>query len=104
MALAGQYDPQPFHLDDEIAKNTMFGGLGRALSELEIIEIQVRVPRGHVRLRHKKAASSRNHRTARAFARLSGFSPRHSKAIKCQRRVAFPCRGGNRGGISARWA
>jgi acyl dehydratase len=26
-AFARQYDPQPFHLDDEIAKNTMFGGL-----------------------------------------------------------------------------
>jgi acyl dehydratase len=26
-AFARQYDPQPFHLDEEIAKNTMFGGL-----------------------------------------------------------------------------
>jgi acyl dehydratase len=26
-AFARQYDPQPFHLDDEIAKGTMFGGL-----------------------------------------------------------------------------
>ncbi|HTJ65128.1 MAG TPA: MaoC family dehydratase [Alphaproteobacteria bacterium] len=26
-AFAGQYDPQPFHLDDEAAKKTLFGGL-----------------------------------------------------------------------------
>jgi acyl dehydratase len=26
-AFARQYDPQPFHLDEEIAKSTMFGGL-----------------------------------------------------------------------------
>jgi acyl dehydratase len=26
-AFARRYDPQPFHLDDEIAKSTMFGGL-----------------------------------------------------------------------------
>src|ERR671923_2228701 len=26
-AFASQFDPQPFHLDDEIAKTTMFGGL-----------------------------------------------------------------------------
>jgi acyl dehydratase len=26
-AFARQFDPQPFHLDDEAAKNTMFGGL-----------------------------------------------------------------------------
>ncbi len=26
-AFAGQYDPQPFHLDDEAAKRTLFGGL-----------------------------------------------------------------------------
>ena len=26
-AFAGQYDPQPFHLDDEAAKATFFGGL-----------------------------------------------------------------------------
>jgi acyl dehydratase len=26
-AFALQFDPQPFHLDDEIAKRTMFGGL-----------------------------------------------------------------------------
>jgi acyl dehydratase len=26
-AFAGQYDPQPFHLDDEAAKKTFFGGL-----------------------------------------------------------------------------
>jgi acyl dehydratase len=26
-AFAGQFDPQPFHLDNEAAKNTMFGGL-----------------------------------------------------------------------------
>ena|SRR5438105_4261107 len=24
---AGQFDPQPFHLDEELAKNTLFGGL-----------------------------------------------------------------------------
>lgn len=27
VAFAGQYDPQPFHLDDEAAKRTLFGGL-----------------------------------------------------------------------------
>src|SRR5260370_21955786 len=26
-AFAGQFDPQPFHLDEEAAKGTMFGGL-----------------------------------------------------------------------------
>lgn len=26
-AFAAQYDPQPFHLDDEAARRTMFGGL-----------------------------------------------------------------------------
>jgi acyl dehydratase len=26
-AFARQFDPQPFHLDDEVAKSTMFGGL-----------------------------------------------------------------------------
>jgi acyl dehydratase len=26
-AFAGQFDPQPFHLDDELAKGTLFGGL-----------------------------------------------------------------------------
>ena len=26
-AFAGRYDPQPFHLDDEAAKRTLFGGL-----------------------------------------------------------------------------
>jgi acyl dehydratase len=26
-AFARKFDPQPFHLDDEIAKSTMFGGL-----------------------------------------------------------------------------
>jgi len=26
-AFAGQFDPQPFHLDDEAAKHTLFGGL-----------------------------------------------------------------------------
>ncbi|MBN9527796.1 MAG: MaoC family dehydratase [Alphaproteobacteria bacterium] len=26
-AFAGQFDPQPFHLDDEAAKGTLFGGL-----------------------------------------------------------------------------
>lgn len=26
-AFAGQFDPQPFHLDDEAAKSTFFGGL-----------------------------------------------------------------------------
>jgi acyl dehydratase len=27
VAFAGQYDPQPFHLDNEAAKRTLFGGL-----------------------------------------------------------------------------
>jgi acyl dehydratase len=27
MAFAGQFDPQPFHLDAEAAKDTLFGGL-----------------------------------------------------------------------------
>jgi acyl dehydratase len=27
VAFAGQYDPQPFHLDDEAAKRTLFAGL-----------------------------------------------------------------------------
>jgi acyl dehydratase len=27
IAFAGKYDPQPFHLDDEAAKRTLFGGL-----------------------------------------------------------------------------
>src|SRR5882724_6337812 len=27
MAFAQQFDPQPFHLDDEAARGTMFGGL-----------------------------------------------------------------------------
>jgi acyl dehydratase len=26
-AFARQYDPQPFHLDDEAARTTLFGGL-----------------------------------------------------------------------------
>ena len=26
-AFAGQFDPQPFHQDDELAKGTLFGGL-----------------------------------------------------------------------------
>src|SRR5882672_8639184 len=26
-AFAGQFDPQPFHLDEEAAKRTLFGGL-----------------------------------------------------------------------------
>jgi acyl dehydratase len=26
-AFAGQFDPQPFHLDEELAKETLFGGL-----------------------------------------------------------------------------
>ncbi|MDH7794307.1 MULTISPECIES: MaoC family dehydratase [unclassified Beijerinckia] len=26
-AFAGEFDPQPFHLDEEAAKNTLFGGL-----------------------------------------------------------------------------
>jgi acyl dehydratase len=26
-AFAAEYDPQPFHMDDEAAKNTLFGGL-----------------------------------------------------------------------------
>lgn len=27
LEFAGKYDPQPFHLDDEAAKNSIFGGL-----------------------------------------------------------------------------
>ncbi|WP_264754278.1 MaoC/PaaZ C-terminal domain-containing protein, partial [Alkanindiges hydrocarboniclasticus] len=27
LEFAGEYDPQPFHLDDELAKDTLFNGL-----------------------------------------------------------------------------
>jgi acyl dehydratase len=31
---AAEFDPQPFHLDEEAARNTIFRGLARSLSDL----------------------------------------------------------------------
>ena len=53
---AGRYDPQPFHLDREAAKDSVFGGLAAsgwhtaALTMRMIVEGETRLAGGHVGL------------------------------------------------------
>lgn len=44
-AFAGQFDPQPFHLDDMAAKGTLFGGLATSGWHTAAITMKLVVPR-----------------------------------------------------------
>jgi len=46
-AFARQFDPQPFHLDEEAAKDTLFGGLAASGWHTAAITMRLMAERGH---------------------------------------------------------